>query len=104
MNQSYEKRKNLEVLSKLFNKEKRTVKEEKSIQQTIQEETRNGSLNLLSSEPLLQQYAYKVTYKADQKCIAATIPPYSNDLVSAIENEITGLKLARARLHAEVQS
>jgi hypothetical protein len=87
----------LKLLSKLFNKEKGIVKEEKCIQQTIQEETTNGGLNL-SSEPLLQQYTCNVTYEADEKCIP-TIPLYSNDLDSATENEITGLKLARARLH-----
>lgn len=75
----------MEVLSKLFNKGRRIVKEEKSIQQSIQEETGNGCLNRLFFESLLQQYACKVMYEVDEKCIQ-TIPLYSNDL--------TGLKLA----------
>lgn len=57
-----------------------------------------SSIEAVTKESLVQQYAYKVAYETDQKCVKPSITIYSNDLVNAIQSGVHALSLARAEL------
>lgn len=57
-----------------------------------------SSIEAVTKESLVQQYAYKVAYETDQKTVKPSITIYSNDLDSAIDNGVQALVRARNKL------
>jgi hypothetical protein len=94
------------AIPKAILKEEKPVQEQQQQQQQQQQKkseiaetfARLQELLNVTGEPFIQQYAYKVAYETDQKCVKPQITIYSNELETAIKTGVLGLKLARTEL------